>query len=280
MTSPTIQPSSAAPAHTRIGKRSSSAMISAAPATSSGRDGDHVVEAHDDIGDGDDLHRPPEMLRCFGLVLVWIVRHQQFGRDVEQREPAHDLEPRQQHQRSHENGEDDAQQERDAKRGLAHLAPAARDHGKPRGRLHHLCDRTHWMSLLLSPRAGASSRRPDLNAELIYRRNPCPGQRAKTPRADAAGSRSPSPHPTISLPEKNCAISCCAVSGASEPCTEFSPTDFAWILRIVPAAAFAGSVAPMISRYLAMAFSPSSTCTTTGPEIMNSTSSRKNGRSR
>ena len=46
-----------------------------------------------------------------------------------------------------------------------------------------------------------------------------------------------------------------------------------------PSAAFAGSVAPMTSRYLAIAFSPSSTCTTTGPEIMKSTSSPKNGRS-
>ena len=41
----------------------------------------------------------------------------------------------------------------------------------------------------------------------------------------------------------------------------------------------AGSVAPITSRYFAMAFSPSSTCTTTGAEIMNSTSSPKNGRS-
>jgi len=43
----------------------------------------------------DDLHRAPEVFRCFGFVLVWVVRHQQFGRDVEQRQPAHDLEPRQ-----------------------------------------------------------------------------------------------------------------------------------------------------------------------------------------
>ena len=35
------------------------------------------------------------------------------------------------------------------------------------------------------------------------------------------------------MPEKNCAISIAAVSGASEPCTEFSPIDFAWTLRIV-----------------------------------------------
>ena len=44
--------------------------------------------------------------------------------------------------------------------------------------------------------------------------------------------------------------------------------------------AFFGSVAPMISRFFAMAFSPSRTCTTTGPEVMYLTRSLKNGRSR
>ena len=58
--------------------------------------------------------------------------------------------------------------------------------------------------------------------------------------------------PTISLPEKNCAISIAAVSGASEPCTEFSPIDFACALRMVPSAALDGSVAPITSRYLAI----------------------------
>src|SRR6516164_7300472 len=86
------------------------------------------------------------------------------------------------------------------------------------------------------------------------------------------------PQPTISLPAKNCAISVTAVSGASEPCTEFSPIDLACTLRMVPGVALAGSVAPMMSRYAATALSPSSTCTTTGPEVMNATSSPKNGR--
>src|SRR5438132_13628521 len=88
----------------------------------------------------------------------------------------------------------------------------------------------------------------------------------------------PVDQPTISLPEKNWAISIAAVSGASDPCTEFSPIDFACSLRMVPSAAFDGSVAPITSRYLAIAPSPSSTCTTTGPEVMKSTSSPKNGR--
>ncbi len=37
---------------------------------------------------------------------------------------------------------------------------------------------------------------------------------------------------------------------------------------MVPAAALPGSVAPMISRLRAMALSPSSTWTTTGPSVM------------
>ena len=48
---------------------------------------------------------------------------------------------------------------------------------------------------------------------------------------------------------------------------------------MVPSAALAGLVAPITSRFLAIAFSPSSTCTTVGPDDMNSTSSPKNGRS-
>src|SRR5262249_8183400 len=73
------------------------------------------------------------------------------------------------------------------------------------------------------------------------------------------------PQRTISLPAKNCAISLTAVSGASEPCTEFSPIERACTFRIVPGKALAGSVAPMISREAATAFSPPSTSTTSGP---------------
>jgi phosphoribosylglycinamide formyltransferase 1 len=54
--------------------------------------------------------------------------------------------------------------------------------------------------------------------------------------------------PVISLPENHCAISICAVSGASDPCAEFSPTEIACSLRIVPGSALAGSVAPSTSR--------------------------------
>ena len=51
-------------------------------------------------------------------------------------------------------------------------------------------------------------------------------------------------------------------------------------LRIVPGAAFAGSVAPMISRSPAIAPSRSSTIVMHGPEDMKAHRLAKNGRSR
>src|SRR5207237_10832000 len=84
--------------------------------------------------------------------------------------------------------------------------------------------------------------------------------------------------PTISIVLKKKRISSAAVSGESEPCTELASIFSAKSLLIVPGAAFAGSVAPMISRFLATALSPSSTWTTTGPEVMNSHRLPKNGR--
>jgi hypothetical protein len=66
--------------------------------------------------------------------------------------------------------------------------------------------------------------------------------------------------------------------GESEPCTVLRSIPSARSARIVPGAAFFGSVAPMISRFFAMAFSPSSTCNSTGPEVMYFTRSLKNGR--
>src|SRR5678816_4831031 len=71
---------------------------------------------------------------------------------------------------------------------------------------------------------------------------------------------------TISSGLKKKAISLAAVSGPSEPCTAFCSTSLPQSLRMVPGAAFAGSVAPIISRFFAIAFSPSRTETKIGPE--------------
>jgi formyltetrahydrofolate-dependent phosphoribosylglycinamide formyltransferase len=86
--------------------------------------------------------------------------------------------------------------------------------------------------------------------------------------------------PTISSGLKKSSISIFAFSRLSEPWTLFASMDSASSLRIVPGSAFSGLVAPITSRFFATASSPSRTCTTTGPEIMNWTRSLKKGRSR
>ena len=80
---------------------------------------------------------------------------------------------------------------------------------------------------------------------------------------EKARPRYPTILPDLDPAKKN-AISVAAFSALSEPCTELASMLSAKSLRMVPAAALAGSVAPMTSRFLATAFSPSSTCTTTG----------------
>src|SRR5262245_21708370 len=79
--------------------------------------------------------------------------------------------------------------------------------------------------------------------------------------------------PTISVALKQSLISFLAFSGLSEPWTEFASIDSANSLRMVPAAALAGLVAPITLRYLVTASSPSSTWTTIAPEVMNLTRS-------
>lgn len=59
----------------------------------------------------------------------------------------------------------------------------------------------------------------------------------------------------------------------------FSPLEAPYSLRMVPSAAAAGSVAPMVSRYFWTAFSASRTRTITGLRVMKVTSSRKKPRS-
>ena len=146
-TSPATQPSSAAPAQTRIGYRSITAISSALPAMISGTlvarpkmikvvliasacamstriaarfgrrgDRDDVVEAHDDVGDGDEPHRTQQRVaRLHAVLAVLLARHDQLDRDPEQQNAADQLEERDQHDLGDDDGEDDAQQ---------HAAPA------------------------------------------------------------------------------------------------------------------------------------------------------------
>ena len=119
MMSPATQPSSAPPPQTSTRKRSSSAIRIALPATISGtlvaspkmisvvliaggmrevdlrrrgfrrrRNGDHVVEAHHDVGDGDDAHRAPQRLRALDAAVVAVgVLGDELDRHIEQQRP-------------------------------------------------------------------------------------------------------------------------------------------------------------------------------------------------
>ena len=66
----------------------------------------------------------------------------------------------------------------------------------------------------------------------------------------------------------------------SEPCTRLVPISIAKSPRIEPGAASSGLVAPITWRAASTASSPSSTIATSGPRVMNSTSSPKNGLAR
>ena len=73
--------------------------------------------------------------------------------------------------------------------------------------------------------------------------------------------------PKRKKPKKK-AISDSAVSGASDPWTEFSVMLAANSALIVPGAASLGLVAPMIFLLTEIAFSPLRTCTIDGPDVM------------
>src|SRR4051812_36436585 len=68
-----------------------------------------------------------------------------------------------------------------------------------------------------------------------------------------------------------------ALSDESDPCTMFSLSTSAKSPRMVPGAESSGFVAPIIVRTVAIASCPSRARATSGPEVMNATSSPKNG---
>src|SRR4029077_7728101 len=83
---------------------------------------------------------------------------------------------------------------------------------------------------------------------------------------------------TRSISAKKYPTSNLAVSGESDPCTALNSMFVPWVLRIVPATALAGSVAPINSRFFLIALSPCRTSTTTGPDTINEQRLSKNGR--
>ena len=74
-----------------------------------GGDRDDIVEAHDDVGDHDNADGVPEA-GAGRDVVTFLVGHQQFGRDHNQRKAADQLQIGQHHQRRDDTGECDQQQ--------------------------------------------------------------------------------------------------------------------------------------------------------------------------
>ena len=71
-----------------------------------GRNRNHIVEAHDDVGNDDDPDRLPQR-GAGGDLIVFVFRHQEFGCDHEQSEAADELQIRQRHQRGDDAREGD-----------------------------------------------------------------------------------------------------------------------------------------------------------------------------
>src|SRR6185369_15079821 len=223
ITSPAIQPSRPAPAHTSAGRRVSSAMISAAPATISG-----TLMARPRTSKGMlPLAAAATAMTLSRLMTMSAIATICTAAKHHAPEPL----PRRQAAARHSDDERVVTRQQD-------VDPHDLAERNPEGRLLHL-------GLELGEERRDRRGIQDLPQPVHKCFSPRPFSRC----ARLLPAAFPIDQPTISLPEKNCAISIAAVSVASEPCTEFSPIDFAWTLRIVPSAALDGSVAPITSRY-------------------------------
>ena len=88
-----------------------------------GGDGQHVVEAHDDVGDGHSAHRAPEVVAAFDGGLVGLVLDQQLDGDPQQQEATDQSQPGQLEHVGEDDGEEDAQA--DGRAGAKDDAPEA-----------------------------------------------------------------------------------------------------------------------------------------------------------
>ena len=121
------------------------------------RDGDDVVEAHDDVGDGDDAHRAPEIARAFHATFFAVsVLGDELDRHIEQQQASDELEVGVIHRLRDDEGEDDAKQ---------HSNAGAEDHAPeplPR-RQRHASHRDD---------DGVVARENDVDADDLKRRDP------------------------------------------------------------------------------------------------------------
>ncbi|CEG08247.1 hypothetical protein BN961_01661 [Afipia felis] len=75
---------------------------------------DHVVQTHDNVGDHDDADGVPEIGALRDMALA-VVRNEKLGRNHDQRQSADELEERKRHQLGDDAGEQDQQDNRDAR---------------------------------------------------------------------------------------------------------------------------------------------------------------------
>ena len=146
MVSPPTQPISAAPSMTMIGKRSISLIISVLPKITSGMligqaedqqhhaalrrggHGDHVVQAHHQVGNQDGAHRGHQAAVGLALAVALFLVAQQLHADPQQQQAADDLQVRQREQLGRDHGQHDPQHHGGARAeqdGLASAAAAA-----------------------------------------------------------------------------------------------------------------------------------------------------------
>src|SRR6185503_3684017 len=81
-------------------------------ATGGGCNCQDIVEAHDDVGDGDDLDGFPDVGARFDALLVGLLAHEQLDGDPEQDHAANQFEPGQIEQLLNHQREGDAQEHR------------------------------------------------------------------------------------------------------------------------------------------------------------------------
>src|SRR6185312_3660814 len=115
--------------------------------------------------------------------------------------------------------------------------------------------------------------RDDVELDPEHRQDRAPLGRARRQPQRLSARQPLGDHPVSSESAKKMTSSRAAEPGESEPWTTLRPRSSAKSPRIVPGAESSGLVAPIIERTVATAPSPSIAIATTGPEVMNSTSS-------
>src|SRR5579862_6718196 len=187
-----------------------------------GRNRNRIVETHDDIGEHDDPNRAPQALGRVRLMLLVGARGaDQPDGDPQQGAGAQNSQIGKPYHGGDRAAEGDEEQRGDTCPDDHPPAPFPRLQAAARHRDH---DRVVAGQKNIDPN-DLERGQPELRMRKV--RHQMPDVRYQTSEISSpdlcyltSGS-----YPTISFSAKNCAISLAAVSGASEPCTEFSPIE-------------------------------------------------------